>query len=104
MYCRKAKGSDLAEISVSSASKQLLEMLSLLLIKFGIHGRMRERKPRENNPLDKNSYYEYTIADSVSLLNFCNSIKLYPKVKQERLDKIKEIFSKKLPTSKREEK
>lgn len=104
VYCRKAKGSDLAEISVSSASKQLLEMLSLLLIKFGIHGRMRERKPRENNPLDKNSYYEYTIADSVSLLNFCNSIKLYPKVKQERLDKIKEIFSKKLPTSKREEK
>lgn len=104
VYCRKAKGSDLAEISVSSASKQLLEMLSLLLIKFGIHGRMRERKPRENNPLDKNSYYEYTIADSVSLLNFCNSIKLYPKVKQERLDKIKEIFSKKLPTSKRDEK
>ena len=104
VYCRKAKGSDLAEISVSSASKQLLEMLSLLLIKFEIHGRMRERKPRENNPLDKNSYYEYTIADSVSLLNFCNSIKLYPKVKQERLDKIKEIFSKKLPTSKREEK
>ena len=104
VYYRKAKGLDLAEISVSSASKQLLEMLSLLLIKFGIHGRMRERKPRENNPLDKNSYYEYTIADSVSLLNFCNSIKLYPKVKQERLDKIKEIFSKKLPTSKREEK
>ena len=104
VYYRKAKGLDLAEISVSSASKQLLEMLSLLLIKFGIHGRIRERKPRENNPLDKNSYYEYTIADSVSLLNFCNSIKLYPKVKQERLNKIKEIFSKKIPTSKREEK
>lgn len=104
VYCRKAKGTDLAEISVSSASRQLLEMLSLLLIKFGIHGRIRERKLRENNPLDKNSYYEYTIADSVSLLNFCNSIKLYPKVKQERLNKIKEIFSKKIPTSKREEK
>lgn len=104
VYCRKAKELDLAEISASSASKQLLEMLSLLLIKFGIHGRIRERKPRENNPLDKNSYYEYTIADSVSLLNFCNFIKLYPKVKQEKLNKIKEIFSKKIPTSKREEK
>lgn len=104
VYCRKAKGIDLAEISASSVSRQLLEMLSLLLIKFGIHGRIRERKPRENNPLDKNSYYEYTIADSVSLLNFCNSIKLYPKVKQERLNKIKEIFSKKIPASKREEK
>jgi intein/homing endonuclease len=101
---RKADNKDLAEISVSSASKELLSFLGLLLIKFGIHGRIRERLPRKNNPKDKHSWFEYTISDSISLLNFCHNIKLYPKIKQERLNKIKELFSTKKPTSKREEK
>lgn len=101
---RKADNKDLAEISISSASKELLSFLGLLLIKFGIHGRIRERLPRKNNPKDKHSWFEYTISDSVSLLNFCHNIKLYPKVKQERLNKIKELFSTKKSTSKREEK
>lgn len=101
---RKADNKDLAEISVSSASKELLSFLGLLLIKFGIHGRIRERLPRKNNSKDRHSWFEYTISDSISLLNFCHNIKLYPKVKQERLNKIKELFSIKIPTSKREEK
>lgn len=101
---RKADNKDLAEISISSASKELLSFLGLLLIKFGIHGRIRERLPRKNNPKDKHSWFEYTISDSISLLNFCHNIKLYPKVKQERLNRIKELFSTKNPTSKREEK
>lgn len=101
---RKADNKDLAEISISSASKELLSFLGLLLIKFGIHGRIRERLPRKNNPKDKHSWFEYTISDSISLLNFCHNIKLYPKVKQERLNKIKELFSTKKSTSKREEK
>ena len=101
---RKADNKDLAEISISSASKELLSFLGLLLIKFGIHGRIRERLPRKNNPKDKHSWFEYTISDSISLLNFCHNIKLYPKIKQERLNKIKELFSTKKPTSKREEK
>ena len=101
---RKANNKDLAEISISSASKELLSFLGLLLIKFGIHGRIREILPKINNPKDRNSWFEYTISDSISLLNFCYNIKLYPKVKQERLNKIKELFSTKKPTSKREEK
>jgi len=89
----KKRGTPIVEISISSASENLLNEVRMLLQKLGIHGRMRERLPRENNPKDRNSWFEFTIADTVSALRFSENIKLFPKVKQERLNKIKEVFS-----------
>lgn len=84
----KQRNTYLAEISISQASKNLLLELQLLLQKFGIHGIIRTRQPRENNPKDKNNWYEFTISDTRSLLVFWSNIKLFPKEKQNRLDKI----------------
>jgi intein/homing endonuclease len=89
----KSRNTDIAEVSISQASESLLNEIRLLLQKFGIHGRIRERQPRENNPKDKNPWYEFTISDTVSLLRFWQNIKLYPKVKQNRLDEIFFVFS-----------
>lgn len=88
----KKRNTKLVEISISQASKDLLKEIQLLLQKIGIHGVIRERKPRINNPIDKNSWYEFTICDGKSLLNFYNNITLIVKEKQERLNKIPEIY------------
>lgn len=87
---RKNKQRDtfLFEVSLSSASRTLLIEISLLLQKFGIHGILRERQPRKNNPRDKNSWFEFTISDSVSLIRFHDNIKFSIKRKQEKLNKI----------------
>ena len=88
----KKRNTPIAEISISQASLELLEEIRLLLQKLGIHGRIRTRLPRKNNPKDKNKWYEFTIADKRSLLNFIDNISLYPKEKQRRLNLIKEHY------------
>ena len=90
----KSRNTWIGEISISSASEALLNELRFLLQKFGIHGRIRERLPRENNTKDRNNWYEFTIADTVSLLRFIDNIKLFPKEKQTRLDLLKQQFEK----------
>jgi intein/homing endonuclease len=90
----KNRNTWIGEISISSASESLLNELRFLLQKFGIHGRIRERLPRKTNPKDKNPWYEFTIADTISLLRFINNIKLFPKEKQNRLNLLKEQFEK----------
>lgn len=90
-----SRGSILAEISLSSMSVSLMKEVQLLLIKLGIHSKIRERKPRldkKSGIKDKNSWYELTIADSRSLVSFSENITLLAEHKQERLNKIKEVF------------
>jgi intein/homing endonuclease len=93
----KNRNTWIGEISISSASESLLNELRFLLQKFGIHGRIRERLPRETNPKDKNPWFEFTIADTISLLRFIDSVKLFPKEKQKRLNLIKQQFEKVKP-------
>ena len=93
----KKRGNPIAEISISSASEKLLNEIRLVLQKLGIHGRIRERLPRKNNPKDVNSWFEFTIADTISLLRFAENIKLFPGVKQQRLEDIKRVFSSIVP-------
>jgi hypothetical protein len=91
----KNRNTPIAEITLSSSSKNLLEEVRFVLLKFGVHGRVRERKPRLNKkgPIkDKNSWYEFTISDRDSLLEFANNFTLLPKHKQEILDKIKKVY------------
>jgi hypothetical protein len=95
----KKRGTAIAEVSISQASRYILEELRLLLQRFGIHGRLRERLPRKSNPIDRNSWFEFTISDSRSLINFAENIKLFPKEKQKRLDEIKKVFSNIKPAS-----
>ena len=90
-----SRGSILAEISLSSMSVSLMKEVQLLLIKLGIHSKIRERKPRldkKSGIKDKNSWYELIIADSRSLVSFSENITLLAEHKQERLNKIKEVF------------
>ena len=89
----KERNTPIAEISISQASLNLLEEIRFLLQKFGVHGRIRKRLPRENNPKDRNPWYEFVISDKKSLIRFADNIVLYPKEKQKRLNKIKEVFS-----------
>lgn len=91
----KRNNNNIIEISISQASENLLNEIRFLLQKLGIHGRMRERLPRDNKDRkikDVNSWYEFTIADSVSLLNFYKNIKLLPEEKKKRLDLIPESY------------
>ncbi len=85
----------IAEITLSSMSENLLNEVRFLLQKFGIHGRMRERLPRKNRKRkiqDVNPWYEFTIADKRSLIEFADNINLKCKIKKERLEKIKREF------------
>lgn len=93
----KKRGTPIAEISISQASVTILEEIRLLLQRLGIHGRIRKRMPRKSNLKDRNPWYEYTIADARSLLNFAKNIKLFPKEKQARLDRIVEEYSNIVP-------
>lgn len=90
----KKRNTPIGEISISSMSENLLNEVRLLLQKLGIHGRMRKRLPRlkKKGIQDKNPWYEFTISSRDSMLNFAENIKLFPKVKQERLNKIKEVY------------
>lgn len=88
----KIRGSYIGEISLSSASLDLLNEVRFLLQKLGIHGTIRRREPRENNPRDKNAWFEYIISSAKSLVKFADSILLFPKEKQNRLNKIREAF------------
>lgn len=90
----KKRNTPIGEISISSMSESLLNEVRLLLQKLGIHGRMRKRLPRvkKKGIQDKNPWYEFTISSRDSMLNFAENIKLFPKVKQERLNKIKEVY------------
>lgn len=90
----KKRKSHIGLISLSSSSLNLINELRFLLQKFGIHGTIRTRKPRENNPLDKNEWYEFNISSSKSLVRFAEEIKLFPSEKQKRLNIIKLEFSK----------
>jgi len=81
----------ISEVSISQASKSLLLELQLLLQKFGIHSYIRERKPKLNKKgsiKDVNSWYELSIRDKRSLITFYENVKLKPKEKQEKLNKI----------------
>lgn len=81
----------ISEVSLSQSSKELLLELQLLLQKFGIHSKLRERQPRLNKKTkikDVNGWYELCIRDRRSLITFYENIKLTPTEKQKRLTKI----------------
>ncbi len=89
------RDSYIAEISLSSMSESLLNEVRFLLQKLGIHGTMRKKMPNLNKTLgilDKNPWYEFTISSKKDLLRFAENITLFPKHKQEQLDKIKEVY------------
>lgn len=92
----KKRNTFIGEISLSSTSEDLLNEVRFLLQKFGIHGTMRKRLPRLNKTSkikDVNPWFEFIIADTRSLLKFADNITLKVKNKQNRLLKIKKIFS-----------
>jgi len=84
-------GKYIGEISISQSSKEILYEIQLLLQKLGIHSSIRERKARLNKkgPIKGiNNWFELCVRDRRSLISFCENIQLYPKEKQNRLDKI----------------
>jgi len=92
----KKRSTYIGEISISSSSKSLLTEIRFLLQKLGVHGRIRERLPKLNSNKkikDVNSWFEFVVADTRSLLIFTNNIKLLVKHKQDKLNKINAIFS-----------
>jgi intein/homing endonuclease len=94
----KKRGTYIYELSLSSVSDVLLLEIQLLLQKLGIHSYLRKRMPRENNPKDKNPWFELTIADVKSIKCFVKNITLFPKEKQTRLIKIKKLCKNVIPS------
>lgn len=88
----KKRNTPIVEISISQCQTEILDEIRFLLQKLGIHGRIRKRLPRESNPKDKNPWYEFVISDSRSAISFAKNIKLFPKEKQLRLNRILEVF------------
>jgi len=91
----RKRGSKVIEIGISQASLKLIIEIQLLLQKIGIHGIIRKRLPRKNNPIDRNCWYEFVISDKLSLLSFSKNIKLFIKTKQDRIDKINSLYGEK---------
>jgi hypothetical protein len=89
------KDSFICDISISQAHIEILRHIQLLLQKLGIHSKIRVRKPRLNNPIDRNDWYELHIRDAVSLVRFYENISFFVKFKQENLNKIY-VYSKKI--------
>lgn len=81
-------GKFICEVSLSQSSEELIKETLLLLQKLGIHGKIRKRLPRESHALDKNPWFELCIRDAKSLIRFKENITLFPKEKQDRLDRI----------------
>lgn len=72
-------------ISLSSAYKNLLLEVQILLQKLGIHGAISFTKPNLKNPKDINGYYRLTVADKRSLETFYSKIKFLISYKNENL-------------------
>ena len=79
-------------ITLSAAYKNILLEVQLLLQKLGIHANINFKKPNLKNIKSKNGHYDLEIKDKDSVLNFQKHIKLYPKVKYERLKNIHELY------------
>lgn len=86
-------------INITSSCKEMLIEILHLLQKLGIHGKIntikasnRTRTYKGKTIKDSNTYYRLSIGDVKSLYIFANTIKLYPKHKQERLEKYKSIL------------
>lgn len=73
-------------INLSSGYKNLLLEVLLLLQKLGIHCNINFKKPRKENPLDKNGYYVLNISDRKSVLEFHKKIKFMISYKQDKLE------------------
>ena len=82
-------------ISITSAYKNLLLEIQLLLQKLGIHGNIIFKKPNFKNPIDRNGCYNLEIKDKDSVLNFQKHITFYPKEKHNRLKNIHNIYENK---------
>lgn len=81
------------QVGLTSSSKQLLEEVRYLLQKLGIHGGISTIQPRlSTSRLDKNVYYKLIVADTRSLLLFQDNITLLVNYKQERLNRLREMF------------
>ena len=83
------------KITLTSAYKILLDQVSFLLLKIGVHCKIRFIKPNFKNPIDRNGYYRLEIADTKSLVQFVNNITFFPKEKQRRLLSYKESLKNK---------
>jgi len=84
-------------IDLSCAYHSLMLEVKMLLMKLGIHGSITKIKKKENNPLDRNDYYRFVVADKDSVLNFHKHLKFYPKNKQVKLDSSVDHFKNKTP-------
>jgi intein/homing endonuclease len=94
----KKRNSFSGELCLTSSSDQLLQEVQLLLQKLGIHGHIRFVKPRLNKTTkikDVNGWYNLIIADKDSIIRFADNISLLVDYKQDRLNQIKELISKK---------
>ncbi len=96
----KRKGKYLSEISLSQNNLEILKELQLILQKFGIHGKLRTRQPRDNNPKDVNAWHEFNISDCRSLTLFVENFNLLIKNKQEKLNNIWDYNKDKKPQRK----
>lgn len=74
-------------VSLTSANKGLVDEVTLLLNKIGIHCSVCFNKPRENNPRDGQGWYVINIADRKSVIEFHSKIRFLIKRKQDLLEK-----------------
>ncbi len=89
-YISKLQNKTNHRIVLTSAYKILLDQVLFLLLKLGIHGKIRFIKPNLKNSKDRNGYYRLEISDVKSLIQFVNNIRFFPKEKQNRLELYKE--------------
>ena len=84
----KKRGTYSPVISLSSAYKELLVEVLLVLQKFGIHANIQTKKPNLNKKsgiIDKSNYYSLEISDVDSIINFYKEIPLLIGYKIEAL-------------------
>lgn len=89
---------NIAKISVSQISENLIDNLKLLLIRIGIHSNKYEKQPynSENSKIiSKSVYYTLDIQDKHSMEIFIEKIPLKIKRKKEKLKELKEYLKNK---------
>jgi intein/homing endonuclease len=85
-YIAEIKRKTGPRIVLTAAHKEILLQVSDLLLKLGVHCKIRYISPNFKNPKDRRGYYRLEIGDVKSLLAFADNITLIPSEKQRRLN------------------
>lgn len=85
--------SKIATINLTSVNRELLEQVLNILVKFGIHGKIKYEKYTSSTAIakSKNGWYVLRVSDRKSLLNFKKYIIPYISYKKDNLQKIYDL-------------